>query len=306
MSAGGGSGGHIGANASDVGAEASDVGANASDDSGVQLGVGQSFGRQAAVRNGLRGAGRLPFAGLDQQHAPRRQPVRRLTGHPTMQAGAIGPAVEGHSRFMQSRLRRHEPDLGGRYVRRVDGKDVDATSELRRQRTEQVTRVHVSACRDDIAASTGDGSRIDIRSVQVCVAEGGRDRNADRTGAAAQVEDDEPVAAARSGPQTLAGRNRLRDEELAPATRDEHTGAHADPQPAEFGPAEDVLERQPGGALIDHPGQLGRRMRGSLKQLSFLFGEDAARRPEPGHDVWRHRTGPRPRGRATGHRSPGQ
>jgi hypothetical protein len=72
------------------------------------------------------------------------------------------------------------------------------------------------------------------------------------------------------------------DQELGAAARYEDAGIHRDPQAAELGPAENVLERLAGGPPIHHGGQGGRCPRRGDEQLRLVLGEDTARGPEPG------------------------
>jgi hypothetical protein len=75
-------------------------------------------------------------------------------------------------------------------------------------------------------------------------------------------------------------------EELAASARHEHTRVDEYPHAAELRPADDLLERQAGGALADHRVQLGRRVRGVGEQPGLIFGEHAPGRAQPGDDVW--------------------
>jgi len=111
--------------------------------------------------------------------------------------------------------------------------------------------------------------------VHVGPGHGGGQGRADRARATAQVDDH------GSGP---GQRHRLPDEELGPPPRHEHAGRHGDPQAAELGPADDLLQRQAGGALADHGVEFGRRPGRFHQQPRLVLGEDAAGCAEPGNE----------------------
>jgi len=116
-------------------------------------------------------------------------------------------------------------------------------------------------------------------------------RRAHRARAAAQVDDDNRarrggvlpggvLPGGRGGPAGEGGGPA--DQELGAAARYEDAGVHRYPQAAELRPAEDVLERLAGGPLVHHGGQGSRCPRRGDEQPRLVFGEDAARGPEPG------------------------
>ena len=78
--------------------------------------------------------------------------------------------------------------------------------------------------------------------------------------------------------------NSLLDEELGAAARHEDARIDSDAQPAELGPAEDLLQRQARRPLLHHGVELIRGPGPGDEQPGLVFGEDAARGPEPGHD----------------------
>ena len=90
--------------------------------------------------------------------------------------------------------------------------------------------------------------RVDVSGVQFGLPQARDHRGADGARAAAQVNDDRPRPG--RGLARLAGLagegDGLADEELGAAARDEDAGVDGDPQAAELGPADDVLERQAG------------------------------------------------------------
>ena len=112
-----------------------------------------------------------------------------------------------------------------------------------------------------------------------------RERGTDRARAAAQV-DDKRRAQSAGGVGRLPGfpqkERSLLHQELGAAPGDEHAGIHGDPQPTEFRPAQDVLQRFSPGPPADKGIQVPRR-RGSLSQQDGLFlCEHAAGGTEPG------------------------
>ncbi len=74
------------------------------------------------------------------------------------------------------------------------------------------------------------------------------------------------------------------DEELGAAAGHEDSGVHGYPQTAELRPAEDVFQRQAGGSLVHHRGEVGRRPCRSDQQPRLVLGEDTAGGPKPGDD----------------------
>jgi hypothetical protein len=75
------------------------------------------------------------------------------------------------------------------------------------------------------------------------------------------------------------------DEESGTPARDEHTGIHGDPQPAEFGPAEQVLQWEACDAPLDQILEFGRILRCFRDQVGLVFGEDASGGSESGDDL---------------------
>jgi hypothetical protein len=119
-------------------------------------------------------------------------------------------------------------------------------------------------------------------------------RNADGAGSAAQVND-QRAASARSWPTRRAGPGRpegggggngggLPDQELAATPGHEDALTDRDPEPAELGPAEDVLERETADTAVDHGGKICRRARGGGEHSCLVLGEHAARRAQLRHD----------------------
>ena len=118
--------------------------------------------------------------------------------------------------------------------------------------------------------------------------------------AAAQVHDDGlgpgHVLAGWSGPAAAGGKairvdppgkqsNGFLDQEFGAAARHEDPGIHGDPQPAELGPAEDLLERQTGHPALHHGVELIRGPCRGGEQPGLILGEDAAGHCEPGDNV---------------------
>src|SRR5262245_17970946 len=105
---------------------------------------------------------------------------------------------------------------------------------------------------------------------------------ADRAGAATQVDEHErwPTSRLRARPGQF---RRLADQELAAAARNEYAGLDHDPQPAELGPAKNVLEREAGDPLRHHGYQLVRAAGRLDEQPGLILSEDAAGRPQRGY-----------------------
>ena len=84
---------------------------------------------------------------------------------------------------------------------------------------------------------------------------------------------------------------RLVDEELGSTSRYEYPLIERNSQAAEFGPSDDVFERQAAGPAIHHGTEFVWRSRLCDKQPRFFLGENAAGSPKPGDDVgWAKRT----------------
>ena len=178
----------------------------------------------------------------------------------------------------------------------VGGQDVDPAAQRGRQRREQVTFEHLAADLGQVAPGTPNGRRVHIGRVDVgvgarigmparagftvTVAEAPGHSQTQRPGPAAQVEHHHRHVRLRRLP---AEGDRLADQKLRPPPRHEHPGLDRDPQPAELGPAQDLLQRQPRDPLAHHRGQLGVRPRRRDQQLSLILGEHASRRAQRGH-----------------------
>jgi hypothetical protein len=209
------------------------------------------------------------------------EPARRLCGDRAKHVKAVPAAVEGGARLVVTRLGGQEGDLLARDVGRVADQDADPAAQAVRQRAEQVALVHVTAGRLDIAPRAPDRGRVEVGGVQFrraaprpAQSRGGG--QAERAGAAAQV-DNHRVAGCE--------RDRGLDEELASAPGDEHAWVHEDAQAAEPRPADDLLERQAGGALPGHRVQFGGGARGVGEQPGLFLGEDAPGGAQPRDDA---------------------
>ena len=156
--------------------------------------------------------------------------------------------------------------------------DLDPASQPGGQRLVQVALVDLAG---DVAPGAADGGRIEVDGVHLGVRHGRGERGGDRARAAAQVDNNGSGAGQRASEK----KNSLLDKELGTASWHEDPGLHGDPQPAELGPAEDLLQRQAGRPPLDHGGKLARAAGRGHEQPGLVLGEDAARGPQPGrHD----------------------
>ena len=130
---------------------------------------------------------------------------------------------------------------------------------MRGQRRVEVALEHHPVDRSDVAARAGDRDGVDVDRVQLDVGvEGLRERDPQRTGAAAEVEDHHGLVGREHEPHQLDQPRGLVDEELGAQPRDEHPGVDLDAQPAERRPADDDLQRLTGRTTLDHRGELDR------------------------------------------------
>jgi len=141
----------------------------------------------------------------------------------------------------------------------------------------------------DVAPGAADGGRIEVDGIHLGVLHGRGERGGDGTRAAAKVDDNGPEAGQwarglREDGVLVEKENSLLDEELGAAARHEDARIDSDAQPAELGPAEDLLQRQARRPLLHHGVELIRGSGPGDEQPGLVFGEDAARGPEPGHD----------------------
>ena len=77
----------------------------------------------------------------------------------------------------------------------------------------------------------------------------------------------------------------MADEELGAVPWHEDAGSDGQSQAAELGPAEDVLQRQTGDALLHHGVERVGRAGFGHEQPCFVLGEHAPGGAQPGHDV---------------------
>jgi hypothetical protein len=78
---------------------------------------------------------------------------------------------------------------------------------------------------------------------------------------------------------------RLPDEKLSSTSRYEYPLVDANSQAAEFGPSDDVFERQTSRPAIHHGIEFVCRSRLCDKQARFFLGENAAGSSKPRNDV---------------------
>ena len=214
---------------------------------------------------------------------PGRQPLRRRRGHPPQHVEPVRAAVERHPRLVQPGLGGQQPDLPGRYVRHVGREQRDPAAQRSGQRRVEIALVHVAAGRFEVAAGAGHRCRIDVAGVHLGIhidrMQRGGQRGADRAGAAAQIHHDERPGWGRP---SAGQRDRPADHELGAAPGHEHPRRHRYPQAAELGPADHLLQRQPGRAPVRHGGEIGERTGGGDEQPGLVLGEHTASRPKPG------------------------
>ena len=191
-----------------------------------------------------------------------------------MDRQAVATPVERHGMLVFAGLGRHQPQFGCGDVRSVREKDVDSAAEGIRKRRVQITLVDVAGFADIDPGAPYLG-RIDVRRMQLRVAQPGSHGNAERADLAAHVEHD----VARSPEQ-----RRLLHEELGPVPWHEDTGLDDEADPVELGPPDDLLEGLPGDASGDQGLELLRIVRLGEQQSRFLLGEDAPRGPKPQDD----------------------
>ena len=215
------------------------------------------------------------------------QPSGRSGGHPAQYVEPVRAAVEGRPRLVRPRLGREEANLRRRHVGHVGGQDRDPAAQPGGQCLEQVTLVDAAAGK--VLPGAADRGRVDVGGVHLGPFHGGGQGRADRARAAAQV-DNHGTRPGHGFPGGSGGvvppeqQSSLLDEELGTPPRHEHTRRHGDPQAAEPGPAENLLQRQAGGALADHDVEFGRCPGGSDEEPRLVLGEHAAGRAQPGDD----------------------
>ena len=107
----------------------------------------------------------------------------------------------------------------------------------------------------------------------------GRDREPERAGTAAQIDDHGDCAAAHPRPPEPDGD---RDQELASPARYENAGIHQYPQARELGPADHLLQWFPGCPSLYQGVKLRRGPGGRKQHRRLVLGEDTAGRAEPG------------------------
>src|SRR5215207_10692111 len=118
----------------------------------------------------------------------RDQPIGSLRDHPALDIETVPAAVEGHPRFVQPRLRRHEGDRLRRYVWGVAHHQIHPAGGLGRQGCVQVALADRAAV-TDVSTSAPYGDRVDIGRVQLNFWHSYEQSCTDRSGAAAQVHD---------------------------------------------------------------------------------------------------------------------
>ncbi len=167
---------------------------------------------------------------------------------------------------MDAGLGGQQRDVAGGDVGDVGEEDVDPAAQGAGEGVEEVAFVHVAQLAD-VAPGAPHGGGFDVAGVQFGGVGRGGEGGAERSGAAAEVDDDGPGGREGGG---------LHHEELRTAAGHEDAGVHGVPASAELGPAQRVFERQPGGAARDERGQDGGGRGGLVQQPGLVLGEDAA------------------------------
>ena len=132
-----------------------------------------------------------------------------------------------------------------RDVGEVRDREVDPAGERRGQARPPRTLVDGEAAG---TAGAGEGGLVEVDAVHVRVGQQDGQRRGQRAGAAAEVDDDAGI-----GTQGDSGG----EDGLGPAAGDEDAGREGHPDRPELGPADDLLERTPGGAVGDGAGARG-------------------------------------------------
>lgn len=128
----------------------------------------------------------------------------------------------------------------------------------------------------DVASRAVDSVGIDVCRVQLTASQKIAERGTDGPGTAAQIHDD------GSG---LGDHRCHPHQELRATPRDEHTGIHRHPRPAEISPPHDVFQGQSAEPLIHHAAELVRMVGGLDEQLRFIFRENTAGGAQGGRNV---------------------
>lgn len=225
-------------------------------DSGAQPGGAQDLDRRVP----------LPLARLHEQAAAGREPLGRFGGDPAHDVEPVAAPVQGDAGFVDASLGGQQLDVAGGDVGDVGEQHVDPAAEGGGQRGEQVTLVDLPQVAD-VAPGAAHGGGFDVAGVQFGRVRRGGEGDAERAGAAAEVDDD--------GPAGCEGRG-LRDQELRTAAGHEDARVHGEAATVEVRPAQDVFERQSGGAALDEEGQFVGGGGGLVEETGLVLGEDTA------------------------------
>jgi hypothetical protein len=149
----------------------------------------------------------------------------------------------------------------------------------------------------NILPRTRNGSGVNIRSMQFEPGEPGRDGGPRRAGPATEINNNNGGSHRRRGRPLhrrtdlgLVNRvlgqesHSLLDEELGAAARNENADVELNPQAPEFCPAQNVLQRMAGNALLHEGGDISRTPRGIHEQPRLILGKHTAGQPKPIRD----------------------
>jgi hypothetical protein len=132
----------------------------------------------------------------------------------------------------------------------------------------------------EVGRRAQDRLTVDVSRVQLGRAQGGGHGKADSAGATADVQHHYAGNGARFGLRSLQ-RDRLANQELTAAARDEDSWLNQDSQAAELGPADYLLQRQPSYPATDHHLQLGAAISRRDEETGLILSENATGFAQP-------------------------
>jgi hypothetical protein len=209
----------------------------------------------------------LAFARFDEHVAARGKPLRGADCDSTLDVETVVASVKRDPRLVVARLLRHEPDLVGGNVWRIDNEDVDPASQCRWQRVIQVALVNAAPVAE-VGARAQNGRGFDVSGVQLNLTELRRDRDTDRTRAAAQVDNDSGTG--------WGARDGFFHEKPSATPGHKNPGRNRNAQTTELSPPHDLFERKTSDAQLDHSLEVGVGTRGLDEYCRLVFRENTA------------------------------